>query len=123
MQPVFITGIGTGIGKTIIAAIVAETLQADYWKPVQAGFADGTDALCVKDLISNTETIIYPEVYKLKLAASPHIAAREENTEINLEEILNYYQQIVNRQLRDSTCALQNPDLPQTDHSRAGQQP
>ena len=94
MQPILITGIGTGIGKTIVAAIVAEALQADYWKPVQAGFDDGTDALLVGNLISNDKTIIHPEVYKLKLPASPHIAAREENIKIDLGKIVNQFEQI-----------------------------
>src|SRR3954469_16799919 len=93
MKPFFITGIGTGVGKTVAAAIITEALQADYWKPVQAGFDDGTDALTVKELISNTQTIIHPEVYKLQLPASPHIAAREENSTINLETIYNHYSQ------------------------------
>ena len=93
MQPIFITGIGTGIGKTIVSAIVTEALQADYWKPVQAGFDEGTDALFVKNLISNATTIIHPEVYKLKLAASPHIAAREENLKIDLEKISEQLEQ------------------------------
>jgi dethiobiotin synthetase len=87
LSPIFITGIGTGIGKTIISAIVTEALQADYWKPIQAGFDDGTDALTVKHLISNKQTNIHSEVYKLKMPASPHIAAREEGIEINLNEI------------------------------------
>jgi len=94
MHPIFITGIGTGIGKTIVAAIVAEALHADYWKPVQAGFDDGTDALLIKQLISNTNSTIHPEVYKLKLAASPHIASREENLKINLYEINEQYQKL-----------------------------
>jgi dethiobiotin synthetase len=33
----FITGIGTDVGKTIASAIITEALQADYWKPIQAG--------------------------------------------------------------------------------------
>ncbi|MAG86592.1 MAG: ATP-dependent dethiobiotin synthetase BioD, partial [Flavobacteriaceae bacterium] len=33
----FITGIGTEVGKTMISAIVTEALEADYWKPIQAG--------------------------------------------------------------------------------------
>lgn len=94
MQPIFITGIGTGVGKTIVSAIVAEALQADYWKPVQAGFDEGTDALLINDLISNAATIIHPEVYKLKLPASPHIAAREENLEIDLDKISEQYNQL-----------------------------
>lgn len=30
----FVTGIGTGIGKTMISAILTEKLKADYWKPI-----------------------------------------------------------------------------------------
>jgi dethiobiotin synthetase len=94
MKPIFITGIGTGVGKTLIAAIITESLQADYWKPVQAGFDDGTDALTVKELICNTQIIIHPELYKLQLPASPHIAAREENITINLNTIYKAYSQL-----------------------------
>ncbi len=42
MKPIFISGIGTGIGKTVIAAIITEALKADYWKPVQAGYEAGS---------------------------------------------------------------------------------
>jgi len=89
MTPIFITGIGTGVGKTVASAVVTEALQADYWKPIQAGFDDGTDALAVKDLISNTQTIIHPEIYKLALPASPHIAARQEGVNIDVANIVN----------------------------------
>ncbi len=98
-QSLFITGIGTGIGKTVVSAIVTEALQADYWKPIQAGFDDGTDALQVQSLISNTQTIIHPEVYKLQLPASPHIAARNENVTIDLLNIVNCQPSTANRQL------------------------
>ena len=82
---IFITGIGTGIGKTVVSAIVAEALQAAYWKPVQAGFDNGTDTQWVQQQLSNPVT--YPELYKLKLPASPHIAAREEGIRINTHTI------------------------------------
>jgi dethiobiotin synthetase len=95
MQPIFITGIGTGVGKTIVSAIVTEALHADYWKPVQAGFAEGTDKTVVRDLLSNHTSRVHEEVYKLKLAASPHIAAREENIEIDLEKIYRDYSQLL----------------------------
>jgi dethiobiotin synthetase len=97
--PIFISGIGTGVGKTIVSAIVTEALQADYWKPIQAGFEEGTDALLVKKLISNPQTTIHPEIYKLKLAASPHIAAKAENIKIDTEEIVNRMSAISNRPL------------------------
>src|SRR5262245_49800592 len=51
MKPIFITGIGTGIGKTLVSAILVEAYQADYWKPVQAGFSAGTDLEWIRDII------------------------------------------------------------------------
>ncbi len=84
----FITGISTGIGKTMISAILTEALQADYWKPVQAGYAEGTDSEWVQGMITNKKSVIHKEAYKLKLPASPHIAAREENVHIDLEKIV-----------------------------------
>lgn len=90
MKPIFITGTGTGVGKTLVAAIVAEALQADYWKPVQAGFEKGTDSLWIEQLITNKKTMIHPEVYKFKMAASPHIAALAEQQEIVLKKIISH---------------------------------
>ena len=81
----FITGIGTGIGKTLISAIVAKALNAEYWKPIQAGYGDGTDSEWVKSVVKNCT--IHPESYKLRLAASPHIAAREEGLNISVQKI------------------------------------
>jgi dethiobiotin synthetase len=92
-RPIFITGIGTGVGKTVIAAIVTEALKADYWKPIQAGFEDGTDALTVKELVSD-EIVVHPEVYKLSLPASPHIAAKEENIQIEIDSIVSAFNSI-----------------------------
>jgi dethiobiotin synthetase len=89
LKTIFITGIGTSIGKTVVSAIVAEALQADYWKPVQAGYENITDTQWVANILTNTVSTVHPELYKLKLAASPHIAAREENIRINLSEIKN----------------------------------
>lgn len=90
-KPVFISGIGTGSGKTIISAIVVEALQADYWKPIQCGFEDGTDNMNVKRLLSNKSSQVYNEVYKLKLPASPHIAARVEHIQLSIENIYDYF--------------------------------
>jgi len=74
-KPLFITGIGTGIGKTIVSAVLTEKLRADYWKPVQSGDLDNSDTLKVKELISNTKTIFHPETYRLTQPYSPHKSA------------------------------------------------
>lgn len=87
MKPIFITGTGTDVGKTLIASIVTEALHADYWKPVQAGYQDGTDSLRIESLISNKQSVIHPELYKLKMPASPHLAAPAEGKTISISEI------------------------------------
>lgn len=87
MKRIFITGIGTGVGKTIVSAIVAEALQADYWKPVQTGASEGTDSETVRELISNKKTVIHPESYLLQKPVSPHEAAADENERIEVRKI------------------------------------
>jgi dethiobiotin synthetase len=84
----FVTGIGTGVGKTLASAILAEALNADYWKPVQTGLEEGTDASWIRSVRSNPEAQIYPETYLFKLPASPHIAAREAKSRIDPARIL-----------------------------------
>lgn len=83
----FITAIGTDSGKTLVSAILCEALCADYWKPVQCGLPRDTDT--VRDLVSNTASIFYPERYLLKTPVSPHAAAKIEgiNIEINSFEL------------------------------------
>lgn len=85
---IFITGTGTGIGKTVISAILTEALACDYWKPVQAGLGGGTDSEWVRSVISNEKSRIYPEAYVLKMPASPHLAAREEMRKIEIDAIV-----------------------------------
>jgi dethiobiotin synthetase len=89
MTPIFITGIGTGIGKTCVSAIVAKALEADYWKPIQAGYEEGTDGEFVSSVLGDSGLTVFPEVYKLRQPASPHIAAREEGIRINIGHICN----------------------------------
>lgn len=95
MEPaVFITGIGTGVGKTVVAAIVAEALRGRYWKPVQAGYDNGTDTEWVAGMLSTGTAAVYPEAYRLKMAASPHIAAREKHVRIDLQVIKDRLEEI-----------------------------
>ena len=87
MNKYFITGIGTDVGKTVVSAIVAEALNADYWKPVQAGELEYTDADKVKEWISNRTTKIHKSSYALKTAMSPHAAAAIDGITIDLSRI------------------------------------
>jgi dethiobiotin synthetase len=89
----FITGIGTGVGKTIVSAILASAIGADYWKPVQAGTDEQTDSEWIQQFIS-LPSVIHPEVYRLKQAASPHIAANNEKKTIDIGTITNNFPHI-----------------------------
>lgn len=82
----FVTGIGTGIGKTVASAVLTEKLNADYWKPIQSGDLDQSDSLTVESLISNSKTVIHPETYRLTQPLSPHLSAKLDGIEISLEQ-------------------------------------
>ncbi len=83
----FITGIGTDVGKTIASAIIIEALEADYWKPIQAGDLNTSDSHKIKSFISNDKTVIHPNSYALNTPASPHLAAELDNIVIDLKKI------------------------------------
>lgn len=83
MQKIFVTGISTEVGKTVASAIITEALEADYWKPVQAGDLDNTDSHKVARLVSNTKTVIHPSSYELKTPMSPHAAAEIDGIRID----------------------------------------
>lgn len=85
MKRLFVTGIGTEIGKTVISAILTEALKADYWKPVQSGDLHHTDSMKIQDLTSFDVTI-HPETYRLNTPASPHHSAAVDGLEIDLNQ-------------------------------------
>jgi dethiobiotin synthetase len=87
-KSLFVTGIGTGIGKTIVSAVLTEKLNADYWKPVQSGDLDDSDTLKVKSLISNNSSVFYPETYRLTQPYSPHKSAAIDGIEIDIDKFI-----------------------------------
>ena len=84
----FITGISTDVGKTIASAIITEALEADYWKPIQAGDLDNSDSHKIQNYISNDKSVIHENSYKLNTPASPHFAAEKDGITIDLKIIL-----------------------------------
>ena len=83
----FITGISTDVGKTIASSILVEALEADYWKPIQAGDLDNSDSHKIESYISNKKTVIYENSYRLNTPASPHLAAQIDGVLIDLKKI------------------------------------
>lgn len=76
MDRIIVAGIGTDVGKTVVSAILAHQLSADYWKPVECG---GSDSQTIRELIGSR---VHPPAYSFKAPLSPHAAARLENKEI-----------------------------------------
>ncbi len=87
MQHIFVTGIDTGVGKTIVSAVLVQSLGAHYWKPVQAGALEWTDTDQVKSLVSRADVRFYPEAFRLSQAMSPHAAADRDGVSISLAQL------------------------------------
>ncbi|MBB4631326.1 dethiobiotin synthase [Sphingosinicella soli] len=83
MSRIVVTGTDTGVGKTVFAAALAGALRAHYWKPVQAGLEDGSDAQSVAALSGLPAGYILPEAYRLTTPCSPHRAAELDGIEID----------------------------------------
>ena len=80
----FITGTDTNIGKTLISSWLCLHTKYDYFKPVQSGTIESIDRFEVRRL---SDALCYPECYSLKNPLSPHLAARHDSVEIDLNSI------------------------------------
>ena len=79
---IVVTGTDTDVGKTVFAAALTVALGAHYWKPVQAGLEDGTDAGTVVRLGVPAARVL-PEAYRLRTPCSPHRAAEIDGVTID----------------------------------------
>lgn len=82
-RTLIICGTDTGIGKTVVAAALTGLLDADYWKPVQAGLDGETDRETVIRLAGLDAGRAHAEAYRLKTPVSPHHAAEHEGITID----------------------------------------
>lgn len=88
MNKFIVAGIGTGVGKTVVSAILTTSLQGEYWKPIQCGDEEDSDTALMKKLIDAALYPIHESAYSLQTPLSPHHAARLENISICLEKIV-----------------------------------
>ncbi len=79
---IFITGTDTNVGKTIVSSWLCLHTNYSYFKPIQTG--GNTDSNMVAQL---TSSHIYPESFSYQTPLSPHLAAKLENNEININKI------------------------------------
>ena len=82
----FVTGIHTDAGKTIASAFLQLTLDADYWKPIQAGDLNFGDTERVQRYTGLPTERYHRPRHELQTPASPHYAARLDGVEINLSD-------------------------------------
>ena len=97
MIKLFITGTGTGVGKTVASAWLCRTLselgkKVAYVKPVQTGgIPDGEKLLSVDEEYVKASA---PKLHASEccvnflIPASPHLVAAEENREIDCKSII-----------------------------------
>ena len=85
LNKIFITGTDTGVGKTVVAAILVAGLQGRYWKPIQSGLDNMTDTQWIHKVTGFPEKKFYPETYRLKRPLSPHVSAAQEGLRIELD--------------------------------------
>jgi len=101
----FVTGTDTEIGKTLVSCAILYGLVQHGWrsvgmKPVAAGaeWIDGVwrnEDVTALQAVSNVQAdlkLVSP--YLFKMAAAPHIAARQEQCQIEIEMILQSYHQL-----------------------------
>lgn len=79
---VFVTGTGTDVGKTVVAAAIARTLAAEgrsvaVFKPAVTGFEEGveTDHALLRRAAASSQSDAEVAPYRYDPPASPHLAA------------------------------------------------
>ena len=80
-----ITGTDTGIGKTVVSAMLTLALGGTYWKPVQSGVEGGVDTKAVQKMTALPNERFLPEAYVFTEPLSPHRAAELDDAHINVE--------------------------------------
>lgn len=83
---IVVAGIGTEVGKTVVSAILATALGADYWKPFQCGGESDYDTM--RQMLAPARHQVFPPAYALKAPVSFHQAARLENVEVDPQAII-----------------------------------
>ena len=81
-----IVGVGTDVGKTIVAAIRTKLTNFTYWKPIQAGTQPHTDTERIIQLLEGN-LLVKREKFKLTTPVSPHLATEIDGLTIELSDL------------------------------------
>src|SRR4051812_23209610 len=92
LHGLFITGTGTGVGKTVVASAVMHRYRTSarvrYWKPVQTGIERDNDTAAVRYLGNCNEGELLDDGIRLSGPVSPHLAAELNQTQIHIQELI-----------------------------------
>jgi len=86
-KDLFVTGTDTGVGKTLVSALLCAALEGVYWKPIQTGASEDSDRRTVMELAGLSAERTIPECYVFDPPVSPHLAAEWAGTTIDLATI------------------------------------
>ena len=92
LRGVFVTGTGTGVGKTVVSAALLHRYGAPslrYWKPVQTGTLQDDDTSSVMALSGCGPNGVLDAGVRLPQPVSPHLAARLEGQVIRVPELVD----------------------------------
>ena len=86
LRGLFVTGTGTGVGKTAVAAAFMHRYRREtpvrYWKPIQTGAGEDDDTAEVERLGACDAGELFTQGVRLPRPVSPNLAARLSGTTI-----------------------------------------
>jgi dethiobiotin synthetase len=101
---VFVTGTDTGVGKTIVTAVLITALRAQgifpgVMKPVETGIAGGSvsDAEWLMSVAGIEDELDLVSPYRFETAAAPMVASARERVRIEPDRILRAFQALAAR--------------------------
>jgi len=114
---VFITGSGTGVGKTFISKLLLKNYsdlgcRVTYMKPVETGCEESPDgeilmgpdtASALKLASCQADDINLHSPYRFAPACSPHLAAKNSHREISIDHIVLTYENLIKTTSADIT--------------------
>lgn len=93
LRGVFVTGTDTGVGKTVVSALLLHRFRAvpslRYWKPVQTGIEVDDDTAEVLRLSGASSDRVLDAGVRLASPVSPHLAAARSGTSISTTAIFD----------------------------------
>lgn len=92
----FLTGTGTGVGKTVVAAALMHRYRSQvplrYWKPIQTGIEQDDDTATVRVLGECADAEILAQGVRLPRPLSPHLAARLAGKTIEIAPLVRLFE-------------------------------